>query len=202
MASAADITKHWPIDPDENPWVAGHAPSTDPIEIVEPDPAWPAQYEALAARIRDALGDAVLDLEHVGSTSVPGLAAKPIIDIDLTVADNRDEAAYVPHARGRRVRAADPRAGLARAPLLRRDVAAALQPARVEPGQPGGDPPPAAPRLAARAIPTTAPATPPPSARRPTATNAGGGQMMAYNPRKEPVLREILDRVFRAHGLI
>ena len=47
-------------------------------------------------RIRDALGDAVLDLEHVGSTSVPGLAAKPIIDIDLTVADNRDEAAYVP----------------------------------------------------------------------------------------------------------
>ena len=97
MASAADITKHWPIDPDENPWVAGHPPSAEPIEIVEPDPAWPAQFEELAARIRDALGDAVLEPSSTSARrACPGLAAKPIIDIDLTVADSRDEAAYVP----------------------------------------------------------------------------------------------------------
>ena len=58
-------------------------------------PAWPAVYDDLAGRIRGALGDQVLDLEHVGSTSVPGLAAKPVIDIDLTVADASDEDAYV-----------------------------------------------------------------------------------------------------------
>ena len=55
--------------------------------MTDPDPAWPQQYESLASRIRGALGWRVLQLEHVGSTAVPGLAAKPIIDIDLTVAD-------------------------------------------------------------------------------------------------------------------
>ncbi len=49
-----------------------------------------------AKRIRSARGERVLLLEHAGSTSVPGLAAKPRIDIVLTVADSADEAAYVP----------------------------------------------------------------------------------------------------------
>jgi GrpB-like predicted nucleotidyltransferase (UPF0157 family) len=56
---------------------------------------WPALYEREAVRIRAALGDRVLALEHVGSTSVPGLAAKPIIDICLAVADPALEAEYV-----------------------------------------------------------------------------------------------------------
>jgi GrpB-like predicted nucleotidyltransferase (UPF0157 family) len=67
-----------------------------PITLVEYDPSWPALYEREAARIRAALGARVLGLEHVGSTSVPGLAAKPIIDVLLAVADSADEAAYVP----------------------------------------------------------------------------------------------------------
>jgi GrpB-like predicted nucleotidyltransferase (UPF0157 family) len=60
------------------------------------DPSWPAQYEAEAAKIRAAVGDEALALEHVGSTSIPGLSAKPIIDIILCVADSSDEASYVP----------------------------------------------------------------------------------------------------------
>ena len=67
-----------------------------PIELVEYDPAWPGLYEGEAEKIRAALGDRILGLEHAGSTSVPGLAAKPIIDIVLAVADSADEDAYVP----------------------------------------------------------------------------------------------------------
>jgi GrpB-like predicted nucleotidyltransferase (UPF0157 family) len=54
------------------------------------------QYEAEAAKVRTALGPAALVLEHVGSTSIPGIPAKPILDILLAVADSSDEAAYVP----------------------------------------------------------------------------------------------------------
>jgi GrpB-like predicted nucleotidyltransferase (UPF0157 family) len=66
------------------------------IELHEYDPAWPNEYEIQAARIRGALEDRVLLLEHVGSTSVPGVAAKPRIDIVLAVADSADESRYVP----------------------------------------------------------------------------------------------------------
>ena len=66
------------------------------IDLVEYDPEWPRLFEREAERIRDALGAKALRIEHVGSTSVPGLAAKPIIDIDLVVADSSDEDAYVP----------------------------------------------------------------------------------------------------------
>jgi GrpB-like predicted nucleotidyltransferase (UPF0157 family) len=66
-----------------------------PVLLADYDPGWPALYEREAARIRAVLGDRVLLLEHIGSTSVPGLAAKPIIDILLVVADPADEAAYV-----------------------------------------------------------------------------------------------------------
>jgi GrpB-like predicted nucleotidyltransferase (UPF0157 family) len=76
-------------------WLPGKAPRTG-IEVVDPDPAWPDQFALLAARIRTALGSRALVVEHVGSTSVPGLAAKPVIDIDLTVADSADEAAWLP----------------------------------------------------------------------------------------------------------
>ncbi len=66
------------------------------IVLVEYDPAWPRLFEREAERIRGALGDGALRIEHAGSTSVPGLAAKPIVDIVLVVADSSDEAAYVP----------------------------------------------------------------------------------------------------------
>jgi dephospho-CoA kinase len=57
------------------------------LTIVPYDPAWPEQFERLAARIRHAAGDAVRRVDHVGSTAVPGLAAKDVIDIQLTVDD-------------------------------------------------------------------------------------------------------------------
>ena len=66
------------------------------IVIAEYDPEWPRWFEQASERIRAALGDKVLQLDHVGSTSVPGLPAKPLIDINLVVADTTDEDAYVP----------------------------------------------------------------------------------------------------------
>jgi GrpB-like predicted nucleotidyltransferase (UPF0157 family) len=71
-------------------------PWNNTIPLFDYDPAWPAQYEGEAAKIRSALGDTALVLEHVGSTSIPGMSAKPIIDILLAVADSADEDAYVP----------------------------------------------------------------------------------------------------------
>lgn len=71
-------------------------PLNGPIYLADYDPAWPQMYEVEASKVRAALGERILLLEHVGSTSVPGLAAKPLIDIVLVVADTTDEAAYVP----------------------------------------------------------------------------------------------------------
>ncbi|HWJ44367.1 MAG TPA: GrpB family protein [Gaiellaceae bacterium] len=66
------------------------------VVVADYDPIWPHWYESAAFRIREALGDRVLQLDHVGSTSVRGLPAKPLIDINLVVADTTDEDAYVP----------------------------------------------------------------------------------------------------------
>ena len=66
------------------------------IEIRDYDPSWPERYEREAGRIRAALHNKVVLIEHAGSTSVPGLAAKPVIDIVLEVADSTDEPSYVP----------------------------------------------------------------------------------------------------------
>ena len=67
-----------------------------PVTLVQYSEQWPVHYEREAGRIRSALGGRVLLLEHVGSTSVPGLTAKPVIDICLGVSDPADEQAYVP----------------------------------------------------------------------------------------------------------
>jgi GrpB-like predicted nucleotidyltransferase (UPF0157 family) len=67
-----------------------------PVELAEYDVAWPILFQREAARIRSALGDRVRLLQHVGSTSVPDLAAKPIIDIVLAVPESADEISYVP----------------------------------------------------------------------------------------------------------
>ena len=67
-----------------------------PIRLADYDPTWPQLFEREAARIRAALGEDAVLIEHVGSTAVPGLAAKPRIDIVVAVADSSDEASYVP----------------------------------------------------------------------------------------------------------
>jgi GrpB-like predicted nucleotidyltransferase (UPF0157 family) len=67
-----------------------------PVVVVDPDEQWPARYEVVRERVRRALGASALRVEHIGSTSVPGLAAKPIIDVLVTVQDVEDEAAFVP----------------------------------------------------------------------------------------------------------
>lgn len=70
-------------------------PHDAPITLVDYDPRWPALFEREAARVRSVLGATALRVEHVGSTSVPGLCAKPIVDLVLVVPDSADEPAYV-----------------------------------------------------------------------------------------------------------
>ncbi|WP_204773033.1 GrpB family protein [Leifsonia flava] len=77
-------------------WVGDAAPPTDAIVMMESDPTWPESYRREADRVVAVLGDEVVRIEHVGSTSVPGLPAKPIIDIDLQVLDSDAEQAYIP----------------------------------------------------------------------------------------------------------
>jgi GrpB-like predicted nucleotidyltransferase (UPF0157 family) len=76
--------------------VGAPTPFSGEIELAEYDPDWPRLFEREASRIHEALGPQVKLLEHAGSTSVPGLAAKPRIDIVLAVPDSADEAGYVP----------------------------------------------------------------------------------------------------------
>lgn len=66
------------------------------IVIVDYDPRWPARFELERGRILGALGAAALRIEHIGSTAVPGLAAKPIVDVLVTVASLADDAELVP----------------------------------------------------------------------------------------------------------
>ena len=71
-------------------------PHDAPITLIEYDHAWPENFAREAKRIKAALGERALMVEHIGSTSVPGLVAKPIIDILLVVADSAHEPSYVP----------------------------------------------------------------------------------------------------------
>jgi GrpB-like predicted nucleotidyltransferase (UPF0157 family) len=75
--------------------IGGPRPLAGPIELHDYDPRWPGQFAEHAAQVRAALGERAIRIEHVGSSSVPGLAAKPTIDIVLEVPDSADEAAYV-----------------------------------------------------------------------------------------------------------
>jgi GrpB-like predicted nucleotidyltransferase (UPF0157 family) len=83
----AEVRASWTTEP---PRLDGQ------ITLLEYDPAWPGLFQRESERIHRVLGTAVLGLEHTGSTSVPGLAAKPIIDMLLLVADSSLEPAYVP----------------------------------------------------------------------------------------------------------
>lgn len=84
------------VVPDDVEFVTEDPPHNAPIVLREYEPVWPRWYAAEEAKIRAALGDGVVRVEHCGSTSVPGLAAKPLIDILLVVPDSTDEDAYVP----------------------------------------------------------------------------------------------------------
>lgn len=195
MPRAEEITRHHDPDPDEDPWVQG-PPPPETVSVVAYDPQWPRRFETLAARIRDALGEAALDVEHVGSTSVDGLAAKDVIDIDLTVADPRDEDAYVPALAGlgyvltvrepswhehRCLRLANPRANL-----------------HVF----GPDCPETIRHRMFRDWLRTHPEDRQRYEDAKVAAIPGGGNVMDYNGRKQQVIREIYDRAFRAAGLL
>lgn len=100
--------------------VGGREPAT--IRIVDHDRRWPLRLRDTAQRIRRVLGDRADSIEHIGSTAVPGLAAKPIIDVLLTVEDVDDEAAYLPplESSGLRLRVREPTHRMLRTP--ERDV--------------------------------------------------------------------------------
>jgi len=80
------------------------------INIVDYDSSWPSKFQMHAGRIANALGEVALRIEHIGSTSVPGLAAKPIVDILVVVADSTNESAYLPQleAAGYELRVREP----------------------------------------------------------------------------------------------
>lgn len=171
-------------------------PPPEPVTIVAYDPSWPAHFKLLADQICTALGAAVVDIEHVGSTSVPGLAAKDIIDIDLTVDDPRDEAVYIPALTGlgyvltvrertfhehRCLHLTDPRVNL--------HVFGPHCPETIR----------------HRMFRDWLREHPDDRERYEAAKYSavpGGGNVMDYNRRKQAVIREIYDRLFRAAGML
>ena len=82
-------------DPSEDPWVAG-MPAPEEIKIEAYSSEWPKVFDVLKSLIVKKLPKIVLNIEHVGSTAVPSLPAKPVIDIDLIVGDPDREENYVP----------------------------------------------------------------------------------------------------------
>ncbi len=97
MATPEEIVRFDEAEPPPgaSPWVGGAGPGAD-VSVVDPDPTWAEQAAGLVKVVEAALGGRPATVEHVGSTSVPGLAAKPLLDLLLTVPDPDDEDAYVP----------------------------------------------------------------------------------------------------------
>jgi GrpB-like predicted nucleotidyltransferase (UPF0157 family) len=73
---------------------------SEPVVIVDYDPAWPGRYEALRAPIAAALGTLAAEIVHLGSTSVPGLAAKPVIDLNILLHKSSDLPAVIERLAG------------------------------------------------------------------------------------------------------
>ncbi|HEV3359417.1 MAG TPA: GrpB family protein [Pseudonocardiaceae bacterium] len=191
----AEITRHHDADPDEDPWVNG-PPPPETVEIVAYNPEWPRRYQSLAAEIRAALGSTIVDIEHVGSTSVSGLAAKDVIDIDLIVADPRDEQRYVPAL------AAIGYTLTVREPSWHQHRCLRLADPRVNLHVFGPDCPET---IRHRMFRDWLRAHPEDRERYEDAKRAavpGGGNSMDYNRRKEDTIRAIYDRLFRAAGML
>jgi len=199
MPTPEEITRHHEPAPGADPWVHG-PPRAEPVDLVAYDPAWPAAFTRIAALVRASLGAAALAIEHVGSTSVPGLAAKPVIDVDLTVSDPADEAAYVLALESagfelrirepwwhehRCLRLSEPRANLH---VFGRDCPEVVRHRMFRDwliAHPDDRELYERTKLAAA-----------------KETTASGGPVMDYNRHKEPVIRAIYERMFRAHGLL
>ena len=201
MPSRAEIVSFDSAPPPAgaNPWVLG-GPTTGTIEVTDADPAWPEQYLVLAGQIRAALGWRALQLEHVGSTSVPGLPAKPIIDIDLTVADPDREQGYVPalEAIGFQLVIREPWWYGHRA--LR-----GYEPSRNLHVFGFDSPEPVKHRIFRdwlRGNPDERDRYADAKRQAASAANAAGEHVMQYNARKEQVITEIYHRAFIATGLL
>lgn len=195
MPTFEEITRHRDPDPDENPWVV-EPPQAERVAIVPYDPRWPHRYEELAQRIRLALGEKALEVEHVGSTSVPGLAAKDVIDINLTVADPRDEDAYLP---------ALEEIGYyltVREPSFHQHRCLRLPEPRVNLHVFGPDCPETIRNRMFRDWLRTHPEDHTRYENAKRAAIPGGGNVMDYNARKQQVIRDIYDRMFRAVGML
>jgi GrpB-like predicted nucleotidyltransferase (UPF0157 family) len=93
-----EITQRFHGTPEQNAVaLVGERPARwDHIVIEDYDPAWVDRFAAASSLLHEALGGPIIAIEHVGSTSVPGLPAKSIIDIDLLIDDTADESGYVP----------------------------------------------------------------------------------------------------------
>lgn len=72
----------------------------DPVEVVAYDPSWSIRFDEWRDRLRQSLGSVARRIEHIGSTAVPGLDAKPVVDIQVSVVDPEDEVSYVPAIEG------------------------------------------------------------------------------------------------------
>jgi GrpB-like predicted nucleotidyltransferase (UPF0157 family) len=198
----AEITRHHDSRPDSDAWVEGHAQMPYRIEVTEYDVRWPADFERVAGVIREALGDRALEVHHVGSTSVPLLPAKPVIDVDLVVTDPADEASYIPDlgAVGFVHTIREPRWHEHR--LLRYDDPMSYVHVF------GPDCPEVIRHrmfqawLREHPEDLTAYAEAKRAAAAAMNARPGGGTGMDYNRHKEPVVRDIYDRMFRAHGML
>jgi GrpB-like predicted nucleotidyltransferase (UPF0157 family) len=193
-----DLTLHHQTPRDDSIWVGGR-PEPVAIAITAYDPVWPALFEELAARVRAALGDKALGVEHVGSTSVPGLAAKPVIDIALTVADPADESAYLPELED---------AGFTlviREPAWHQHRALTLAPPRANLHVWG----PGCPEVERQRMfrqwlidhPEDLVRYQDAKMAAASEANEAGEIVTEYNRRKQPVILEIYDRMFRSRGL-
>ena len=201
MPTPEEITRHRPDTPPpgRSPYVDGAAPRPD-VAVVPADPAWPDHFRRLRRRIVRALGERALRVEHVGSTAVPGLAAKPVIDLDLVVADPADEETWLPDLERagfvltvrepwwqehRCLRSEDPACHVhvfgpdAAEPVRHRIFRDRLREVPEE-------------RALYEAAKRAASAD----------TTAAGGHSMDYNARKEAVVLEIYDRAFRHLGFL
>ncbi|WP_420114908.1 GrpB family protein [Pseudactinotalea sp.] len=201
MPAPSEIVTHKPTrpPPGHSSFVPGKAPQRD-ILLVPYDPRWPATYRLLADRVRDALGVRVLALDHIGSTAVPGLAAKPVIDLTLVVADPSEEAAWLTDLET---------AGFE---LVVRETWWQQHRALVHP-EPRANlhvfGPDAAEPVRQRLFRDWLRTNPDDLARyqdaklaAAEAANAAGEHVMQYNARKEQVIHDIYDRAFRAAGLL
>lgn len=99
MPSKDQITTHFTFSPSGIDRIACRQVK-EKIAIQPADPTWPFRFAAIKAKIEGELGSAVVQVNHAGSTSVPGLPAKDVIDIDLVVRDLDEEEDYVPGLEG------------------------------------------------------------------------------------------------------